>query len=49
MYEELYIIKDEERHKLDLNCPSGITLNFKSNLFGDLSKISASYSYTMIR
>lgn len=46
MYEELYIIKDGERHKLDLNCPSGITLNFKSNLFGDLSKISASYSYT---
>lgn len=46
MHEELYIIKDSARHKLDLNCPSGITLNFKSNLFGDLSKISASYSYT---
>lgn len=31
---------------LDLNTPSGITLNFKNNLFGDLSKISCSYSYT---
>lgn len=46
MQEELYIIKDNERFKLDLKTPSGITLNFKSNLFGDLSKISASFSYT---
>lgn len=46
MQEELYIIKNDERLKLDLNSPSGITLNFKSNLFGDLSKITASYSYT---
>lgn len=46
MYEELYVIKDEDRMLLDLNTPSGITLNFKSNLFGDLSKIGSSYSYT---
>ena len=46
MYEELYIISDEKRVKLDLNKPSGITLNFKSNLFSDLSKITCSYSYT---
>lgn len=46
MQEELYIIKNGDRLRLDLNTPSGITLNFKSNLFGDLSKISASYSYT---
>lgn len=46
MFEELYIIKNGERHKLDLNTPSGITLNFKSNIFGDLSKITCSYSYT---
>ena len=46
MYEELYIIKNGERLQLDLSTPSGISLNFKSNLFGDLSKISCSYSYT---
>lgn len=46
MYEELYVIKDGERYQLDLNTPSGITLNFKSNIFGDLSKISCSYTYT---
>lgn len=46
MQEELYIIKNDERFKLDLNSPSGINLNFKSNLFGDLSKISTSYTYT---
>lgn len=46
MFEELYIIKDGRRCQLDLNSPSGITLNFKSNLFGDLTKITASYSYT---
>lgn len=46
MYEELYVIKDNERFQLDLNNPSGITLNFKSNLFGDLSKISCSFTYT---
>lgn len=46
MVEELYVIKDGERFKLDLNTPSGISLNFKSNIFGDLSKITCSYSYT---
>lgn len=44
--EELYIIVDGERKQLDLLSPSGITLNFVSNLFNDLSKINASYSYT---
>lgn len=46
MNEELYIIENGQRQRIDLACPSGITLNFKSNLFGDLSKITASYSYT---
>ena len=46
MYEELYIIKEDSRLKLDLSTPSGITLNYKSNIFGDLSKITCSYSYT---
>lgn len=46
MVEELFVIKDGERFKLDLNTPSGISLNFKSNIFGDLSKITCSYSYT---
>ena len=44
--EELYIIVEGERRKLDLLSPSGITLNYVSNLFNDLSKINASYSYT---
>lgn len=46
MVEELYIIKDNKRIRLDLNSPSGLTLNYKSNIFGDLSKITCSYSYT---
>ena len=46
IHEELYIIVDGARKKLDLPSPSGITLNFVSNLFNDLSKINASYSYT---
>lgn len=46
VHEELYIIVDGARKKLDLPSPSGITLNFVSNLFNDLSKINASYSYT---
>ncbi len=46
MVEELYIIRNGQRHRLDLSTPSGITLNFKSNIFSDLSKITASYSYT---
>lgn len=46
MQEELYIIKSGVRTKIDLNTPSGITLNYKSNMFGDISKISASFSYT---
>ncbi len=46
MKEQLFIIKDGERHELDLNNPSGISLNYKSNLFGDLSKITCSHTYT---
>lgn len=46
MVEELYVILNGQRHRLDLNTPSGISLNFKSNIFGDLSKITCSYSYT---
>lgn len=46
MKEELYVIKDGTRLQLDLNSPSGITLNYVSNLFNDLSKINSSYTYT---
>lgn len=46
MYEELYIIDNSKRLRVDLSIPSGITLNFKSNIFGDLSKITCSYTYT---
>lgn len=46
MVEELYVIHNGQRHRLDLNTPSGISLNFKSNIFGDLSKITCSYSYS---
>lgn len=46
MIEELYIIRDNKKYRLDLKSPSGITLKFQSNLFGDFSKIVASYSYT---
>lgn len=46
MTEELYIINGEQRISLDLNVPSGITLKYSSNLFTDLSKITASHSYT---
>lgn len=46
MKEQLFIIKDGERYELDLNNPSGISLNYKSNLFGDLSKITCSHTYT---
>ena len=46
MYEELYIIDGGKRLKVDLSIPSGITLNFKSNIFGDLSKITCSFTYT---
>lgn len=46
IYEELYIIEGGERLRIDLSSPSGITLNFRSNLFDDLSKITASHSYT---
>lgn len=46
MYEELFIIDNGKRLRVDLSIPSGITLNFKSNIFGDLSKITCSYTYT---
>lgn len=46
MFEELYVIVGSTKKKVDLSTPSGITLNFKSNIFGDLSKITCSYTYT---
>ena len=46
MTEELYIIKDNKRYRLDLNSPSGITLSFKSPILNDLSKFDSSKSYT---
>lgn len=44
--EELFVIIRGERKQLDIETPSGITLRFLSNMFNDLSKFSASYSYT---
>ena len=44
--EELYIITDNGRERLDLPSPSGITLKWVSNLFNDISKLTCSYSYT---
>lgn len=46
MYEELYIVENGKRFGIDLATPSGITLVYKSNIFGDLSKITCSYTYT---
>lgn len=46
MKEQLFIIKDGERFELDLNNPSGISLNYKSDLFGNLSNFTCSHSYT---
>lgn len=46
MTEELYIIDGSKRLKVDLSIPSGITLSFQSNIFGDLSKITCSHTYT---
>lgn len=46
MFEELYIIDGSKRLKVDLSIPSGITLSFQSNIFGDLSKITCSHTYT---
>lgn len=43
---ELYVIRKGKRYGVDLNEPSGITLKFKSTLFGDITKITASHSYT---
>lgn len=44
--EELWIKKGEEWLQVDLASPSGITLEFRSNLLADLSKITSSHSYT---
>ena len=46
MIEELFVIKDGVRHKVDLATPSGITLSFKSPLLNDLSSFECSRSYT---
>lgn len=46
MTEQLFIIVDGESKQLDLNVPSGITLSFKSGLFGDFSKLEPSSSYS---
>ncbi|WP_305313338.1 hypothetical protein [Paramuribaculum intestinale] len=46
MREDLYALTDSGYQRVDLNEPSGIQLNFKSNMFGDLSKVTCSHSYT---
>lgn len=46
MKEELFVLTPNGYEKLDLNEPSGIRLNYKSNLIGDLSKVTCSHTYT---
>jgi len=46
MKEDLFVLTDSGMERIDLNEPSGIQLNYKSNLFGDLSKVTCSHSYT---
>lgn len=46
MKEELHVLTPDGYERVDLNEPSGIQLNFKSNLFGDLSKVTCSHTYT---
>lgn len=46
MKEELFVLTPNGFEQIDLNEPSGIQLNYKSNLFGDLSKVTCSHSYT---
>lgn len=46
MVEELYVLKGSVLERLDLSTPSGITLSYKSNIFSDLSSITASFAYT---
>lgn len=46
LIEELHIIKGNAKYKLDLGKQSNITLKYVSNIFNDLSKIAASYSYS---
>lgn len=45
--EELYIIRDGEKQKVDLSSPSGITLSYESNLFNSIDKVNCSHSYTV--
>lgn len=42
----MFVLTINGYERIDLNEPSGIQLNFKSNLFGDLSKIECSHTYT---
>lgn len=46
MKERLSILIDGVPRELDLNSPSGITLSYKSPIFGDLGKVQASSTYT---
>ena len=43
MTEELYI----NNKRVDMNADTKITLNFKSNILGDISKITSSNSQTI--
>ena len=46
VHDELYILLNGSRRKIEIQNPSGISLKFQSNMFNDLSKFCASYSYT---
>lgn len=46
VHDELYILLNDSRRKIEIQNPSGISLKFQSNMFNDLSKFAASYSYT---
>lgn len=46
MKEELHILIGTKWKEVDLSTPSGISLKYQNVIFGDLSKINASFSYT---
>lgn len=46
VHDELFILLNGSRRKIEIQNPSGISLKFQSNMFNDLSKFGASYSYT---
>lgn len=46
MKEELYVNTNGQWYQLDLETPSGITLEFSNNLFNDISKFTANKTFS---